>query len=56
MIDFDWTEDDILYDNHEENWYEDYEYDKIAKSNGKSQYEDFDWNEEEEEYEDETDF
>ena len=55
--DFDWTEDDILYDNHEENWYEDYEYDKIAKSNGKSQYEDFDWNEEEEEeYEDETDF
>jgi|TARA_R110000824_G_scaffold393857_1_gene593263 hypothetical protein len=55
MIDFDWTEDDILYDNHEENWYEDDEYDKITKSNGQSQLEDFDWSEEAE-YENETDF
>lgn len=52
---FGWTEDDILYEDHEQDWYEDDDYDTVAESNGQSQYEDFDWNEEEE-YDAEIDF
>jgi hypothetical protein len=49
MKHFGWTEDDILYEDGDE------DYDESTKSNGQSQYEDFDWNEEAE-YENEIDF
>lgn len=49
MKHFGWTEDEILYEDGDE------DYDESTKSNGQSQYEDFDWNEEAE-YENEIDF
>jgi len=56
MINFEWTEDDILYEDHFRDWYEDEDdYDTVAESNGQSQLEDFDRNEEAG-YENEIDF
>lgn len=38
MRHFGWTEDDILYEDHEENWYEDDQHDEPTKSNGQSEW------------------
>lgn len=38
MKHFGWTEDDILYEDHEQDWYEDDDYDESTKSNGESEW------------------
>ena len=38
MKHFGWTEDDILYEDHEENWYEDDQHDESTKSKGQSEW------------------
>ena len=38
MKHFGWTEDDILYEDHEENWYEDDQHDESTKSNGQPEW------------------
>lgn len=38
MRHFGWTEDDILYEDHEQDWYEDDDHDTVAESNGESEW------------------
>ena len=38
MKHFGWTEDDILYEDHEQDWYEDDDHDESTKSNGEPEW------------------